>query len=297
MRVTFATPFRNGVADINRAAEALVERQREVSSGRRVHAASDDPTAAPAILAERAELRALDQYVRATDSVESRLSVVDSTLTHVIETLTAAQTTVAAASNSGLTPQQRQAFSLELRSLRDTVLADLNTQYQGQYIFSGARTATSPYAEVAGVVQAYAGDTTEVAVDIDRGRAAVVTFDGDSLVRGGDAEGLFEVFDALAQAAASGDLAGLGQGMAALERAFDRFTAAQSRVGAGLSGLEDHRQRLDDLARASDARRSSLEDANLAESIIGMQQADAAHQAAVGAVSQATRLSLFDFLR
>lgn len=297
MRVTFATTFRNGIAAINRAAEALVARQREVSSGRRVHAASDDPTAAPAILAERAELRALDRYVRATDSVESRLSVVDSTLTHVIETLTAAQTTVAAASNSGLTPQQRQAFALELRSLRDTVRADLNTQYQGQYIFSGARTATAPYAEVGGVVQAYAGDTTEVAVDIDRGRAAVVTFDGDSLVRGGDADGLFEVFDALAQAAASGDLAGLSQGMAALERAFDRFTAAQSRVGAGLSGLEDHRQRLDDVARASDARRASLEDANLVEAIVGMQQADAAHQAAVGAVSQTTRLSLFDFLR
>jgi len=297
MRVTFATPFRNGVADINRAAEALVERQREVSTGRRVHAASDDPAAAPAILAERAQMRAIDQYVRATDLVESRLRVVDSTLTHVIQTLTAAQTTVAAASNSFLTPQQRQALSLELRSLRDTVLADVNTQYRGQYIFSGARTDTTPYAEVAGAVQAYAGDATEVAIDIDRGRAVGVTFDGDSLVRGSDASGLFEVFDALAQAAATGDLAGLDQGMAALQRAFDRFTAAQSRVGAGLSDLDDHRQRLGDMERASDARRGSLEDANLAEAITGMQQADAAHRAAIGAVSQATRLSLFDFLR
>jgi flagellin-like hook-associated protein FlgL len=51
------------------------------------------------------------------------------------------------------------------------------------------------------------------------------------------------------------------------------------------------------MARASDARRASLEDANLVEAIVGMQQADAAHQAAVGAVSQTTRLSLFDFLR
>ena len=75
------------------------------------------------------------------------------------------------------------------------------------------------------------------------------------------------------------------------------MTAAQSRVGGFLATIEDHRTQLSDSKRASDSRRSSLEDANLAEAITKMQQADAAHRAAVGAVGATSRLSLMDYLR
>ena len=46
-----------------------------------------------------------------------------------------------------------------------------------------------------------------------------------------------------------------------------------------------------------DARRSSAEDARLAESISAMTQADAAHRAALGALANAGRLSLMDYLK
>ena len=45
MRVTFGSIFRNGLIDINRTTEELAVRQREVSSGRRIHLPSDDPSA------------------------------------------------------------------------------------------------------------------------------------------------------------------------------------------------------------------------------------------------------------
>jgi flagellar hook-associated protein 3 FlgL len=134
-------------------------------------------------------------------------------------------------------------------------------------------------------------------LDIDRNRSVEVTIDGKSLAQGNDADDVFHVFDDLIAAVRAGDAAGIDAGMAGLQRAFDRVTAAQSRVGNDLSTIEANKTRLGEMRRASDARRSELEDANLADAITRMQQADAAHSAAVAAVGSSAKLSLLDYLR
>ena len=298
MRVTFTSTFRNGLRDINQAAEDLARAQREVSSLRRVQVPSDDPAAAAAIVGERSEMRVFDSYVKATDSVDSRLRVIDSALSDVIINLTNAQTTAAASRSSFVTSEQREAYAGQLAGIRDAILSDLSIQYRGTYVFSGTAATVAPYEkDGAGAVQPYAGDDGRMVLDIDRGRSVEVTIDARSFVQGDDARGLFQVFDDLIAAVRAGNDAGIAAGSAALERAFNRATDAQSRVGNDLHTLEDHRARLGDMRRATDARRSKLEDANLAEAISGMQQADAAHQAAIGAVAATSRLSLFDYLK
>ncbi|MCL4848066.1 MAG: hypothetical protein KJ066_16105 [Acidobacteria bacterium] len=293
MRVTFNTAFRNGIRDINRAAEEMIKRQREVSSQRRVHVPSDDPSAASAIVGERNQMRGVDQYVSTSNSVESRLRVVDTILSDVIKNLTAAQTTAAAGRSTVLSATQRQALALEVRGIRDALLADVNAEYGGSHLFSGTRTTTAPFTrDGAGTIGPYAGNAEAARLDIDRSREVEVTFDGGALV--GD---LFDSLDTLAAAIEAGDMPAIDAGMERLNEAFDRATRLQSRVGNTLGDLDDHRARLDQMKRASDVRRSQLEDANLVESISAMQQAETAHRAALGAFSNAARLSLLDYLR
>jgi flagellar hook-associated protein 3 FlgL len=293
MRVTFTSFFRNGLADINAAAEELARRQREVSSQQRVHVPSDDPSAMTGIIGERSAMRMYDQYVEATDSVDSRLRVVDAVLSDLIRNLTAAQSTAAATQKSFATAQEREAYALELEGIRDAILTDVNTQFRGIFLFAGTASTTTPYVkDGSGVVQAYAGDHLGMAIDIDTNRSVDATIDGSTFV--GD---LFDRLSDLTAAVRAGDIAGIDTGVAAINLAFDRVTTAQSRVGNALSTLEDHKARLGEMRRASDARRSSLQDANLAEAITGMQQADTAHRAALGAVGTASRLSLLDYLR
>ena len=298
MRVTFSSSYRNGLHDINRSAEELARRQREVSSLQRMQVPSDDPSAMSAAIGERSEMRVFDQYLRATDSVDSRLNVLDSALSDIIRNLTAAQSTAAAARTSFATQQERDAYALQLGGLRDAILSDLNIEFRDTFVFSGTAATSAPYTKDAtGTVQTYAGDHQQMAIDIDRTRAVAVTVDGSGIAQGSDPADLFRVFDDLIAAVRVGNDTGIGAGMAALERAFNRATDVQSRVGNDLHALADHRARLGDMRRASDARRSKLEDANLAEAISGMQQADAAHQAAIGAVAAISRLSLFDYLK
>lgn len=297
MRTTFSTPYRDALADLQRSAEALDRRQREVSSGRRLNAPSDDPSAMVGAIAERSELGVLDQYVRAADSVGSRLTVVDTVLSDIVQKITSARAAGAAGRSSILSATQREATAGELEAIRDALFADLNTTFRGTYVFSGALAAAAPYTRVGAVISAYQGSATTTSVDINRQTAVQVTFNGDALTRGGDATNLFQALDSLITAVRSADNAGIGTGLLDLERAFDRAVQMQSRMGSSLNAIDDERGRLDALRRAGAARLSMHEDANMADAISGMSQAETAYRAALGAVGQASRLSLLDFLR
>jgi flagellar hook-associated protein 3 FlgL len=297
MRVTFNTIYRNGLGDINRAASDLARSQREVASLRRVQVPSDDPAASSAIVGERTAMRTIDQYVRATNTVDSRLQVIDSVLSDLILTIESARVAAAAARSSTVTAPQREAYALQLEGLRDAVFTNMNSQVRGDFLFSGTRSDVAPYARIAGVVQPYAGDSQRVLLDIDGHRAVEISVDASGLMQGSEPVDLFESFAQLIAAVRNGDGAGIDTGLEALVRAHQRATDVQSRVGGALGALDSHRERLGALRRASDQRRASLEDANLAEAISRMQQADAAHRAALGAMSGMSRLSLLDFIR
>lgn len=297
MRVTFNSLYRDAAAGLERASERLLELQRQVSSGQRVARPSDDPLAASAAVAERAQIGAVEQYTRAANSVASRLTVTDTVLSSVLEKLTAARSSALSAQGSTKTEAQREAAAQAIEGIRSALLADFNTSFHGTYVFAGAAAASKPYVEgTDGTVAPYAGSTTEVSVDIGQERSVTVGFNGDAIARGSDTSDLFAVLADLIDAIRAGDQTAITSGSGALGDAFDRATAAQTRVGAGLKAIQGEQVRLQDLRTAGAARLSKLEDADMAEAITGLTRADAAYQAALGASRATTRVSLLDYL-
>jgi flagellar hook-associated protein 3 FlgL len=201
------------------------------------------------------------------------------------------------AQGSGKTAVQREAAALDLEARRDTIFSDMTTSFNGSYVFSGSASTVAPYAKTAGTVSAYAGSNQEMEVDVDENRSVRVAFDGQQITQGSDTSDIFVAFDDLIAAVRAGDGPGISQGMQALKRMFDRVSTAQGRVGADMRTIDEQKVRLDDMKRASAARLGELENANMAEAITGMQQADAAYRAALGAASAATKVSLMDYLR
>jgi flagellar hook-associated protein 3 FlgL len=298
MRVTFGAQNRNAIAGLEESASRLLEFQRQVSTGKRIEKPSDDPSATLGSIGEHNETAAIDQYARATDTVASRLAVVDTVLSDLITQLTAGLVASASARGSGKTQVQRDAAATDLEGIRDTIFADLTTSFNGTYVFSGSATTVAPFTRVgSGPISAYAGSTSEMVVDIDQQRSVKVAFNGQVISQGGDPQDIFVEFDTLITAVRAGNTAGIDAGMQALQRMFDRVSTAQGRVGADQRTIDEQKLRLDQLKRASQQRLSSLEDANMAEAITGMTQADAAYRASLGAVNSVTRLSLMDYLR
>lgn len=298
MRVTFQAAHREAAAAINNATERLLQYQRQVATGKRVEMPGDDPSAAAAASVERARLAGIDRYTEAGHSAESRLVVADTALSDLIRQITAAQSTVLAARGTQVTGTQREALALELEGLRDAMLRDVNTQFRGQYIFGGATATVQPYArDGSGTVSVYQGSAVEVSVDVDTEHDVGIAFNGEALTKGAAPDDLFVVMDRAITAARTGDETALGTALDDLQRALDRATALQSRVGASLRTIDDDRIRLGQSARAAKAQLSSLEDANLAEAITGMTEAETAYRAALGVTGQLHNLSLMDYLK
>jgi flagellar hook-associated protein 3 FlgL len=296
MRVTFGSMFRHGLADINRAAEQLALRQREVSSGRRIHVPSDDPSAMATAMGERSEMSVFDQFTQTTDSVEARLTVADSVFTDVINRLTNAQTRAAGGRSTVITQTQRDALAGEIRGTASAILTAVNTSYRGMYLFSGGQSLTPPYSP-GPPISGYQGDGNVQSVDVARDRSVQVTFDGSAILQGSAPADVFQTLEALATAVQTGDMAGIDQGLVDASQAFDRLTNAQTQVGIELARLPEDRARLVTQKQASDSRRAAAEDANLAESISALTQADAAHRAALGSLANTGRLSLMDYIK
>jgi flagellar hook-associated protein 3 FlgL len=289
---------RNAQEGIESASTRLMEFQRQVSTGKRIEKPSDDPSATLGSIGEHNETAAIDQYARTTDTIGSRLAVVDTVLSDLIMQVERAQVSSASARGTTKTQAQRDAAATELEGIKDTILGDMTTAFNGAYLFSGSNSTVAPYSRTpGGPVSAYAGSASELLVDVDQQRAVKMTFNGQTLTQGSDAQDIFVEFDNLIAAVRAGNDGGIAAGMSALQRMFDRVTTAQGRVGADLRTLDEQKLRLDELKRASKTRIAALEDTNMAEAITGMAQADAAYQAALGAASTVTKQSLMDYLR
>lgn len=295
MRVTFNQQH-GGAATLQTAARELALAQRAVTTGRRVLVASDDPLAARTIVQERAEMAGLDAYKHSAETAASRLAAADTALSGIIELYTQAQTTTAAARGTTATPAARAALAAEVRGLRASVLTQINAQFGGRPLFAGGQAEGQAYAGVPGA-WTYQGTADTIQLEVQRERLVSITFDGQSILQGSDPQNVLESLDALADAIEAGDQAGMVDGLGALDRAFQRATRAQGRLGADDRGVADAVTQLNRLRLASESRRSASEDANMAEAITRLSEADTAYRAALAAVSREERQSLLDYLK
>jgi flagellar hook-associated protein 3 FlgL len=287
---------RDGLAAINAAADRLAAAQLQVATGRRINAVSDDPAGAAMAVREHATLGAIDAYTRTRDSAAARLAVADSAFSGMIDALSAAIVAGTGAQGSHVSATARAAAAAQVTSLRDSLVTQLNTTFQGGYIFSGSRTDVPPYAQSGGV-WTYQGDAAVQQLEVERQRLVALSFDGQAIAQGTDPTDMLTVLDDLAAAISAGNTAGMGAAVAALQRGFDRVSRAQARVGADERALDQAQIDLGTLRQAATARRSAIEDANMADAITRLTRAQGAYSAALGSVSAAERQSLLDYLR
>jgi flagellar hook-associated protein 3 FlgL len=295
VRIIF-DPIRDGLNAIETASSQLAKAQHQLSTGKRVTGAGDDPLAVQQSIGERATIGTIDAYSRANASASSRLAAADNVLTAMSDKLTAVSVAGLSARGDHVDGTARMAAAERVRSLRDALVTDVNASFQGTYLFSGTNVDQPPYVQSGGA-WTYQGNNSVARVEVDRGRLVSVTFDGQQIIQGTDASDLFTVLDDLATAIEAGDGTAIGTGLAAVERAFTRTQRAIGALGADEQGLDDAAIRLSSLRQAAETRRSTLEDANLAETATRMSQADTAYRAALAAVSTAERQSLLDYLR
>jgi flagellar hook-associated protein 3 FlgL len=296
-RVTNTSTTQLMLRDIQTAQQALTRSQSEIASNKRVQIASDDPGAALASLANRAELRRNDQLGRNADRATEWLNAADRATTSAVDLLTQARGLLIQATSGATDDSARLAIANQLRQIRESLLSTANTQVAGRALFGGTA-AGAAYDDTG----AYTGDAGAVSTPVAAGITMQVSRNGTDVFGTADATDpangdIFQVLSSLADAVQNRDTAAVQAGLGKLDTATTRVQDVQTELGSRLAQLQDLRTTATARAQDLTSQISELEDVDLAEATITMKAKELAYQSALGVAGRILQTTLLDFLR
>jgi flagellar hook-associated protein 3 FlgL len=308
MRVTNANAFDRSVANLQRRQQQLTDAQEQLTSGKRVQKASDDPAdAARAERALAAQARA-DAQLRALDASRNAMQLTESTLGQAGELLQQVREHLVAAGNGSYTDKDRQTLAEAIRGLRDDLLSLANrSDGAGRFLFGGQGADRPPlvdgpggvtYDAAAGSLQAAAGEATPLSTD---GRAVWLQAPDPS-----SPGASLSAFDVLDQAV--GELLTPGRtpaqvaqtvrdGLGRVDALSENLGRWRARSGETLNRIEAIGQRLTQTRLDAQTERSDAEDLDMIQAISEFQTRQSGYDAALKTYSTVQRMSLFDYLR
>jgi flagellar hook-associated protein 3 FlgL len=159
MRISTSWMQQSAINDILDRQSALAVTQAHISSGKRILNPSDDPVGAAQVLNLQHVQAANQQYQRNIDSANTRLGLETSALDQVTSILQRVRTLALQGTNGTETSSDRGAVATELRQLFSQLVQTANSSdAQGDALFAGNATHTTPFVQGSGFSVSYAGD-------------------------------------------------------------------------------------------------------------------------------------------
>ena len=302
-RVTQQTTQRSTLANLQKNLASMADLQNRLSGNTKITKPSDDPAGTAAAISLRSSLRANEQAARNIDDGNGWLTTADTALNDSVSVLLQARDLTVQGANSGaLNPQAREALAAQIESLRDTLVSQANTTYQGRSIFAGTSDAG------AAVTVSLVGGTRTYVSNSSSGTSVDRRIDANTLVRvdvegakafGSDAAGgtgsVFATLDRIALTLRSGGE--VTSELNALDGHRDAMLTELGGVGARQAQVLGSETRALATKTELKTQLSSLEDVDLAASVVELQMQEVAYKAALGATARVLQPSLLDFLR
>jgi len=191
MRMSTANSFDAAIANLQRRQIEMSESQAQLTSGKRVNRASDDPTAAAR--AERAlalEVRSVASQ-RAVDASRNAMTLGESALGDAGELLQQARETLVAAGNASYTDAERRSLALKLQEIRKQLFSIANrADGSGGYVFAGQGSSSPPFVDTPAGVE-FRGNGGQI--DVASGESLPTTLDGPAVwLQARTGNGVFE---------------------------------------------------------------------------------------------------------
>lgn len=283
------------LADSARTMQAAMSRlstlQQQASSGKRISVPSDDPSGTASSIQVRGQQAAVAQYQRNASDGMGWLATVDGALTDSTALLQQARNLVVQAANSGAMSQAgRDAIASQLQGIRDDLLHEANTQFNGRSVFAG----TSDTAAFDPTTYAWSG-TASASVERRIGADATIRVDADGgAAYGTGATSVFASLDTIISDLHSG--ADVTPGLAAIDQGMQRISSVQVASGSRYAQMERAKDSLSSQSIALESQRSDVEDVDTVQALVSLQSQNLAYQAALQVTAKALPMSLLSFL-
>jgi flagellar hook-associated protein 3 FlgL len=183
MRISSAQYFNMNVQSMGDQQSALAAMYAQISSGKRIQTASDDPLGAAQAVQLTAQGATLAQYGTNQAAALTSLQTEDSTLSSVVGTMQSIQALVTHAGDGSLSDSDRAAVGTEIAGYRAQLLTLANTtDAQGNYIFAGFKSGAAPFSSnVSGIGATYVGDYGQSSAQVADGRTIQTADTGASI--------------------------------------------------------------------------------------------------------------------
>ena len=154
MRISTANAYDAGIDALSKRQADLSELQDQMTSGKRVAKASDDPAAAARAERALASISRTETSQRAVDASKVVMTQTESSLGTAGDLLQSARELMVSGGNATYGDSDRAAIAAQLKSIRDQLFVVANgNDGAGTYLFGGQGATQKPFVDAAGGVQ------------------------------------------------------------------------------------------------------------------------------------------------
>jgi flagellar hook-associated protein 3 FlgL len=145
MRITQNMMSSIFMRNMQKQAEALLQRQEQLATQKRINRPSDDPIGIGRVLNGRSMLSAIDQYTENIRQGKTRLEMTDQTLAMAGDLVKQARRIAEEKSGAEISASEREFAAGQIKEIYDQVLQLANSKHGGRYMFAGNLTDTAPF--------------------------------------------------------------------------------------------------------------------------------------------------------
>jgi flagellar hook-associated protein 3 FlgL len=153
-RISTSQAFDASLQQLQKRQTELSEAQAQLTTGKRVNRASDDPTAAARAERALASVSHVEADKRGVEASKALMSQTESSLGDANDLLQRARELVVSAGNGSYGDAQRKSVATELQGIRAQLLAVANrSDGANGYLFGGQGSSQAPFIDAPGAVQ------------------------------------------------------------------------------------------------------------------------------------------------
>jgi flagellar hook-associated protein 3 FlgL len=295
MRVN-PNPYPDLVAAAEQTEQQISVDEQEISSGQSVIAPSDNPAAAAVLVQNAAQTSQADQFERSIGGIQGELENADSTLNSVTTALQQAITLGTEGATGTVNAADRQALAVQVEGIQTQLVSLANLSYQGNYVFAGTATQTSPYvldsSSPSGVT--YQGNSDVNSITLGNQFSLQTNLPG-SQIFSAPGNDMFQSIQDLINGLISGN--GIGTAVNEVDTAMNYVDGQRVFYGNALNQLTGQQNYLSTETTQLAQQQNTVGGADLTVVISNLTTSQTSLQATLEAIADTANTNLFEYLR
>ena len=297
-RVNLETFISSTLANVQKSTSNMSRLQEQISTGKKVNRASDDPAGARKILSLRSEDLRLDQYASniqtATQSLDFNAAALSNT-SDIVQRIT--ELTMQGV--SGATDQSgRTIIANEINQLLETIMQSANSKRLGRYTFAGTETTTEPFVATrnsSGNISAvsYNGNRETIQYNVGPNTNTTVNLTGDEVFM---KTRLFDTIVKIRENLLDGAITFATNELTNLDNGAQNILNSIAKAGGISSTLELTGNRIDDTKLSLQEVLASAESADIAELVLKLTEQQSIFEASLSSGSYIFKTSILNYI-